>query len=177
MHTSEYLQLRDRFVQLCLTGLRQSLIDERTIDAAHDFDIFCADWRVQNVAIKGSSFYFTTRRLAMATPNDGMRWVGEFLVSINVLTKEIACEGSEPKRKADETAVFYHPHVLNTKVPCFGQSSSVKFGDWFGDGKIAHVAFYVLEFLCLARGSSHYFQPDNWPALTPEEAKAWHFRQ
>jgi hypothetical protein len=58
-------------------------------------------------------------------------------------------------------------------VPCFGETGREKLAEWFADGKLAHVALYVLNFLCIARGVSDYVPVTCWNELTPEEEAEW----
>lgn len=171
---SGYEEMRERFVQLCL-NVPERLAAERSTNARDEFDCFCAEKRVTHVAVENKAFLFTTCRLAMETPVNGYRWIGSFLVSIHSSTKAISIEGDEERHGPTHHA--YHPHVLiiegNEGTPCFGDTGRVKLNEWFADGKMAHVAFYVLNFLCIARGTSDYMPVTNWSELTPEEATEW----
>ncbi len=169
--SDEYHALRARFVDLCLFGVPERLREERRREAPSEFDHFCADPRLDGVAVQAPNLWFGTKRLAAEAPYAQFHWVGSFAVHINVQTKMIACVGDEKRQVNGFPA--WHPHVrVENNQACFGGGVQ-KLTYWFGDGKPAHIALYVLEFLCLARGTSHYADPNLWEALTNEEVVAW----
>lgn len=167
-----YTTLRGRFVDLCCFEIPTRLLNEREKNAPDEFDHFCSDPRLDGVAVNAPNMWFGTKRLAMEAPGSKFYWVGSFAVRIDVKTKSIECVGDE-RRGTLSASGMWHPHILaNNNQACFGTGRE-KLTHWFGDGKYAHVALYVLEFLCLARGENHYLSPDYWQALTTEEVVEW----
>ncbi len=170
--TQKYERLKEQFTELCTMGLPGRLLEERNANAPREFDHLCGDPRIVCVSIQAPFLLYATCRLAMAAPGAKFYDVGEFAVRIDVKSREIACEGSERRWTSSDSAVW-HPHVrVENNAPCFGTGTQ-KLTEMFADGKYAHVALYVLECLCLARGSNHYAFPAQWRELTLEEVTKW----
>lgn len=172
--TPELRVARAGFVALCVDLAPQRSKEARRTEAPREFDDLVSDTRCTHVDVRDRCLFIGTAPLIYRCGGAAYR-VGDFAIRINTSTKEITCLGSV-LRKSQYGNHGWHPHVLQTGQPCFGQGSVQRLTNWFGDGRLAHIGFFMIEYLCLARGTSEYVPSNLWPRLNDKEIDAWNMQ-
>lgn len=171
----EYPLLRERFAELCAKLVSASKAEERKVSAVDEFDQFCGHPKISFVALQDDVLAFITTRLVMSGPF-GPRWAGEFAVRLCASTREIICLNISDPGRLMRTGSAPHPHVFgmsNQFHPCLGDANKIWVGKLFGDGKLAELGLFMVEFLELYGDFSTTASPKEWPELSEEELIAW----
>lgn len=162
-----YGRLRTEFVELCVRMAPGRFEPERRQNAPGEFDAFCGDVRIVRVAVSSDGFLFVTTPLVM-DGDFGPLWAGAYAVKILLSDRTVQC--CSLMRKDSQTQ---HPHVSGFFQACLG-SNAAAVTKFRGDGKIAHLAIFIVEFL--EKYNSRYaihWSLEDWAPLTEEEVERW----
>jgi hypothetical protein len=172
MSKKRYEKVRQDFVELCVSCVPEKQQSDRAKSASREFDDLCGDERVRHVAVNDRTLYVGTFPLIFRSSDQIPRGPFEFIISVLTSNKAIHCENlagitADP---LNEHRKGQHPHVFSGGSPCLADGIE-KIRLWFADGKLGHIALYMLSFLEMARGASDYVSPDAWPVMSDEEVE------
>jgi hypothetical protein len=163
-----YDDMRAQFVDLCVQMAPRVVEAERRQNAPGEFDAFCGDRRVERVGLSPDGLAFVTTPLVM-DGDCGPLFAGPFAIKIHVTNAAIQCRSL--MRNATQTQ---HPHVSGTSFsPCLS-SNAAAVTKLRGDGKLASLAIFMVDFLEAYDSRSAYTATvDDWKRLTAEEVTRW----